>query len=220
MERTGWTQAEVARRAGASRAAVTDWVNGTTKVMSPHNAQRLGAEVGIRPEWLSTGHGVIDSDSTAKVEDAGGEYEADNAATLLISTAVASMGKGHLRPDDEVIQQVRVRRDWLRQNLPFISAPEALGVLTARGDSMTPTFSDGDQLLVDRGVNEIAMDGVFVLSRDDELFIKRVQRRMRDGAIIIKSDNALFEPETIENGERERLEVLGRVLWVWRGAKL
>jgi phage repressor protein C with HTH and peptisase S24 domain len=73
---------------------------------------------------------------------------------------------------------------------------------------------------VDRGVNEISMDGVFVLSRNGELFIKRVQRRMRDGAIIIKSDNALFEPETIENAERERLEILGRVLWVWRGAKL
>ncbi|VFR81041.1 prophage MuSo1, transcriptional regulator, Cro/CI family [plant metagenome] len=85
---------------------------------------------------------------------------------------------------------------------------------------MAPTFADGDQLLVDRGVREINVDAVFVLSRYNELFIKRVQRRLKDGAIVIKADNPLFEPETIENGERDALDVLGRVVWVWRGAKL
>lgn len=85
---------------------------------------------------------------------------------------------------------------------------------------MSPTFCDGDQLLVDRGVREINADAIFVLARHNDLFIKRVQRRMKDGALIIKSDNPLFEAETIENGERAHLEVLGRVVWVWRGYRL
>lgn len=69
-------------------------------------------------------------------------------------------------------------------------------------------------------MRDISVDAIFVLVHNDELFIKRVQRRMRDGPFSVKSDNPLFEPEIIENSERTSLEVLGRVVWVWRSSKL
>lgn len=85
---------------------------------------------------------------------------------------------------------------------------------------MAPTFSDGDLLLIDRGVSEIRLDAVYVLALNNELYIKRVQRRITDGAVIIKSDNPLYDPVVVENGERQNLEVLGRVVWAWNGKRL
>ncbi|EGK71932.1 Putative phage repressor [Methyloversatilis universalis FAM5] len=81
-------------------------------------------------------------------------------------------------------------------------------------------MEDGDTMLVDRGVSEIREDGIFVIALDDELYVKRVQRRLPDKAIIIKSDNPHYEPMVVENGDRNKLEILGRVVWVWKGIKL
>ena len=131
------------------------------------------------------------------------------------------MGKGAPRPEHEIIVGgIPVGTEWLRQTLPRTSSPANLAAMTAFGESMAPTFKDGDTLIVDRGVERIAEDGLFVLALDDELYIKRVQRRPTDKAILMKSDNPLYETIVIESVERQRFEVLGRVVWVWKGEKV
>ncbi|GAA0531346.1 hypothetical protein GCM10009097_55970 [Pigmentiphaga daeguensis] len=141
---------------------------------------------------------------------------------LPITNAAASMGYGRQQPEyDLVVDSMRVTRTWVHATLPSITSMENLAVLTAYGDSMEPTFSDGDLILVDRGVHEVRLDAVYVLARGDDLFIKRVRRQMQDGALMIQSDNQLFgPPERIENGARASIHVLGRVVWAWRGKKL
>jgi phage repressor protein C with HTH and peptisase S24 domain len=84
---------------------------------------------------------------------------------------------------------------------------------------MAPTFADGDLLLVDRGVSAIRLDAVYVIGLSGELFIKRLQRRL-DGSVLMISDNKLYEPYEVGNGQREQLSVLGRVVWAWAGKKL
>lgn len=141
--------------------------------------------------------------------------------TVTISSATASMGLGEVCIDEEVFRMVRVRKAWLKQALPAFTSIEALGILTARGDSMKPTFNDGDQLIVDCGVREIQHEGVYVISRFGDLFVKRIQIRLQDRAIIIKSDNsAFYEPEIITADDRDGISVLGRVLWAWTGERL
>ena len=85
---------------------------------------------------------------------------------------------------------------------------------------MAPTFADGDVLLVDRGVHDIRLDADYVLALNNELYVKRIQRRITDGAVIIKSDNPLYDPVVVENGERAQLRVLGRVVWAWNRRRL
>jgi SOS-response transcriptional repressor LexA len=141
---------------------------------------------------------------------------------VVITNATASMGAGLPQVDHEqAVSFIQVAKSWVHGNLPANTSVDKLAILTAYGDSMSPTFSDGDLLLVDRGVKEIKLDAVYVISRDNELFIKRVRRRVQDGAVIIKSDNPLYGTgDIIENGEREQLEILGRVVWAWSGKKL
>ncbi|WP_167627127.1 S24 family peptidase [Paraburkholderia caballeronis] len=134
--------------------------------------------------------------------------------------APASMGLGRPTPDQEnVVELLRVSSSWLRSALPHISSPANLAVLPASGDSMEPTFSDSDLLWVDRGVREIRTEAVYVLALRDELYVKRLQRRP-DGAILMISDNKSYDPYVIENGEREQFQVLGRVVFAWRGKRL
>lgn len=130
-----------------------------------------------------------------------------------------SMGPGLALPDhDEVVERMIVSGAWLRRNVSS-TATGNLALITGYGDSMEGTFSDGDLLLVDRGVVDIKIDGVFVLALNDELYIKRLQRRP-DGTVLMISDNKKYEPFLIQNGDREKFTVLGRVLLAWNAKKL
>lgn len=163
----------------------------------------------------------LDSDSAPVV------HAADHGLTLPYPTiripmfdAEASMGIGKPMPDfDTVIGALQLSETWVRTHLPAISNPRNLATLSAYGDSMAPTFADGDILLIDRGVCEVKLDAVYVLALNDELFVKRIQRRI-SGELVIKSDNPLYDAHVVENGEKETLKVLGRVVWAWNGKKL
>lgn len=85
---------------------------------------------------------------------------------------------------------------------------------------MLPTFSEGDILLVDCGVERTDVDAVYVIERHNELFVKRVQRQYADGSIVIRSDNPNYGPEVVPADKVADVRVLGRVLWAWNGRKL
>lgn len=132
----------------------------------------------------------------------------------------ASMGIGLPAPEFEtLVGTLMASREWFRNELRHVSSADDLAVLTGYGDSMEGTFSDGAQLIVDRGITDVKVDAVYVLALNDELYVKRLQRRP-DGTILMISDNKKYEPYVIGNPERERFTVLGRVVGVWNFAKL
>lgn len=119
----------------------------------------------------------------AKVYEFPSTYSADAEAadkTVIKRFDVAgSMGLGKLvNQFPDVIDTMRVSKEWLSRNVIY-SSLDNLALITGLGDSMQGTFSDGDVLLVDRGVTEVKLDAVYVLSLHDELYIKRLQRRPR-----------------------------------------
>lgn len=144
--------------------------------------------------------------------------------TLRVYGAEASAGAGRLPNEhDTVVGSMQVSQEWLRRNVPGITSPKNLAVITALGGSMEPTFKDGDILLVDRGVDEVKVDTIYVLTRSDasksgELFVKRLQRKL-NGDLLIKSDNPLFEDELLPVKNLPEIRVLGRVVYIWNGKK-
>lgn len=131
----------------------------------------------------------------------------------------ASMGAGAVIPwSEEVVHRMRLSKSWVRQNTQATSF-DRLALVSGKGDSMHPTFGDGDILLVDTSITNIRLDAVYVLARGDELFIKRVQRNL-DGTFMIKSDNPLYEAQKIDDPSKIGLLVLGRVLIAWSSKKL
>lgn len=161
--------------------------------------------------WLDQSHEAV--------EESGVRYELPDVIPVRVMEAEASMGPGRELIADAVVGKMEISREWLRRNLPSVQAPGKLAVITAYGDSMEPTFKDGDILLVDRGVGEVKLDAVYVLGRQDQLFVKRVQRRL-NGDLVIKSDNPLFENEVVQGDNLADVRVLGRVVWSWNGRRL
>ena len=138
---------------------------------------------------------------------------------LAVMDVRASMGRGAMQAaHDNIVMSMVVDESWLRRHATF-SSPDQLALVTGIGDSMLPTFEDGDPLLVDRGVTDIRLDAVYVLSLNDELYIKRVQRRP-DGTIVMISDNKSYEPYHIRDHERDKFQVLGRVVMVWNARRI
>ena len=125
----------------------------------------------------------------------------------------ASAGPGALNDAEAVLSHIAFDAAWLRR-LCGRSGSE-LSFIQVRGDSMTPTLSDGDDILVD-GADRIERlrDGIYVLRREDTLLVKRVAINPSSRLVTIKSDNPAY-PEW-RDCELSSLEPLGRVVWAGR----
>lgn len=131
----------------------------------------------------------------------------------------AGMGANAQTPwSEEVVHRATISKEWLRQNTTA-TAYNRLAIVTGRGDSMRPTISHGDTLLVDTSSTAIKQDAIYVLSRDGDIYIKRVARNI-DGTYDIISDNPAYEKRTIKDPLKEGLLILGRVLCVWKPDKV
>lgn len=130
-----------------------------------------------------------------------------------------SMGPGtDIQHDDILVGQIALSEQWVSRRLQPTNL-NALRFIHAYGDSMSPTFEDGDILLVDTGIRDPKIiDGVYVMAANDRVYIKRVRQRM-DGVVEISSDNATVKTVDVLNGDH-RIDILGRVVWCWNGRKL
>ena len=130
-----------------------------------------------------------------------------------------SMGPGtEIQHDDILVGQIALSEQWVARRLQPTNI-NALRFIHAYGDSMSPTFEDGDILLVDTGIRDPkTIDGVYVMAANDRVYIKRVRQRM-DGVVEISSDNATVKTVDVLNGDH-RIDILGRVVWCWNGRKL
>lgn len=130
-----------------------------------------------------------------------------------------SMGPGtEIQHDDILVGQIALSEQWVARRLQPTHL-NALRFIHTYGDSMSPTFEDGDILLVDTGIRDPKIiDGVYVMAANDRVYIKRVRQRM-DGVVEISSDNPTVKTVDVLNGDH-RIDILGRVVWCWNGRKL
>lgn len=130
----------------------------------------------------------------------------------------ASMGSGIDNECEHVIDMLTICKTWADRTLQPYSNNKNLSFIHAIGDSMAPTFNDGDVLMIDTGDKSIKEDKIYVIEAHGRLFIKRMRQRI-NGVFEISSDNPLIKTVDILNGDHE-VEIKGRVIWVWNGKKL
>lgn len=129
----------------------------------------------------------------------------------------ASMGHGQLPTEyAEFVRNVVVSGAQLEKLGLEFSSPANLSIITGWGQSMEGTINDKDPVIVDRGVNEFAGDGVYVLTWNDMLYIKRLQMAGANSIELI-SDNPKHPPRTVPTSD---VIIHARVLYVWNGKKL
>lgn len=208
----GLTQKELAKLSGISQATIGDIERGRNK--GSKELVSIAKALGVNPNWLAKRKGQKESNGLV-----GTHNITDTELDIPLLANNASMGDGSQSLDvDMVIGALSVKKEWIAKQLPNISGLSNLCFIHGLGDSMSPTFSDGDVLLVDSGVLAPDVDGIYVMESGSKTFIKRISRRF-DGSHAISSDNRSVQLVEELNGNQQ-VTIKGRVVWAWNGKRL
>lgn len=145
-------------------------------------------------------------------------FKKNHALKIPRLKALNSMGNGSFfnYEGQMIIEELMINKSWIQQNVK--ADPEKLQIISGYGDSMHPTFNDGDLLLVDVSKKDLDSEGVYVFCTSVGLFIKRFRKRL-DGTFEISSDNPTVKAVDVIRGEKE-ITLEGRVVWAWNGRSL
>ncbi|EJE1208319.1 helix-turn-helix domain-containing protein, partial [Campylobacter jejuni] len=103
----------------------------------------------------------------------------------------ASAGSGAYN-DEESTQALGLSKSFLRECFGLYSFIN-LSVILGQGDSMAPTLPENCYLLIQQG--EVAEGEICVTRIEDELYVKRLQKRPK---LKLLSDNKAYEPINLE----------------------
>jgi transcriptional regulator with XRE-family HTH domain len=158
--------------------------------------------------------------AAAESDDGGGVLDVDYYRPGVVGDEVwiahydvrAAMGGGQIPHDyPELLQDVRVSPQHLREMGVEFKEHFHLKMVTGWGQSMAPTIKHRDPLLVDISIREFVGDGIYMFSWEGHLYIKRLQW-IGDDQIKMISDNTRHPPQTIRADETF---IQARVLLVW-----
>ena len=127
----------------------------------------------------------------------------------------ASAGGGAFDDGGEGVEQLGIEPYFL-ETLGGESELKNIEAINVTGDSMEPTFLNGDIIFLNRSKLDIERGGIFAIQTEDMLLVKRVQKRI-DGRIDIISDNKEFYPPQIASPEQ--ISIVGRVVGRYGGVE-
>jgi Peptidase S24-like len=125
----------------------------------------------------------------------------------------AAAGAGAFDGDERGGGHIAFDPAWLRRVAR--GAPELLSIIRVAGDSMVPTLTDGDDILVDRGDAVARLrDGIYVLRIEGALVVKRLSLNPAARTLSIRSDNPAYPgwPDC----DPDAVDIVGRVVWAGR----
>lgn len=203
-ERAGYeTASEAALRFGWAISTYTGHENGSRGIKNS-TAVEYARAFRVPPEWILLGKGLDTAQASAPAEP----------DTLVpVYNVHASAGHGALVPEEYMISQISFPPGYLQKLTR--ADPRNLAIIGVKGDSMAPSLSDDDVVMLDMSKRDLSYDGLFVIrDNGDGLLVKRIGRAGRKGYIMVISDNSNLYPP-IERAMLD-VEVIGKVIWTGR----
>lgn len=207
MERSGITQAELARACGVKPPSVNGWLSGKSKFLRGENLLKAAAVLGVSQQWLATGEGPMAA-AVAPSGSSNVEPGPDVKGRVpLVSWVQAGAWCEACTPVD--VSEVE---RWLDCPVPH---SKSTFVLRVRGDSMTAptgnarTYPEGCLIFVDPE-RRTPVNGdriVACLVGSNEVTFKVFKDE--DGRRWLQPLNPSHEPI------REPFKVLGTVIGKW-----
>jgi phage repressor protein C with HTH and peptisase S24 domain len=184
----------------------------------------------VNPDWLLLGEGPMYRDERGEDEEkavsqGGGELtpavvpeielpawaerpDADEALERMTYAPFYEAPAGAGQSGNANLVRVRsyfaFDNDWLRREVNVV--PTAIFIAEVYGQSMTDRLDDGDLVLCE--YREEAMDGIMVVSYEEEVYIKHVIARRNATRLV--SENKHYPDIEVKNDDHFR--VLGRVV--------
>ncbi|MCF8722595.1 phage repressor protein C with HTH and peptisase S24 domain [Nitrospina gracilis] len=209
------SQLAFARKLNVHQVDISRLERGETVNPSPElllNICRL-QEPTVSLEWLVSGEGPKVKDSVQKNE---GRVSAAEEEFLRLSDVYRNASPNFKASLDhrEMVDHLAFKKKWLQETLQV--QEDGLVLIEAISDSMEPTLSPGDLLLIDGSVNYIRDDGIYCLRTPrEEVLLKRLQRLPGEG-LAVKSDNPKYEQFILSEEDIPRYAIIGPVIWIGR----
>lgn len=201
---------KLARQSGVSSKMIALYAAGSSEpTIGKLQALAEGSHTNLA--WLAAGVGPVN------------EGDADYPLAENLETAgyvhvpryevSASAGGGAVIHSEQIVDHLSFKSEWVHNALGV--SVKDLALINVKGDSMEPTLSEGDVILINMSTQGVEDNAIYVLRFNGVLLVKRIQRKL-DGSIVVKGDNPVYEPEVVKGDLVEMLNVVGRVVWCGR----
>lgn len=147
----------------------------------------------------------IDTENNSKNRSTGAGVKID----VLDVSASCGCGVITEREFASVLRSIEFTREFALKIFGRRST-DLIKVITAKGDSMTPTIKSGANVFVDTKINYFDGDGVYVFIFDNEIYIKRLQ--ITGTEIIVISDNSIYEKWRLDKQLINNFHIQGKVI--------
>jgi phage repressor protein C with HTH and peptisase S24 domain len=162
----------------------------------------LSRAYGLSPDWLEAGAG-----SPYMPAHSG---EAEGVVMVPKVSAKLCAGGGSHLTDDDVLERLPFREDWLRRR----GSARAMVLMDVFGNSMEPEIREGDVVLVNTTATDIYAGGIYAVGVEDTVMVKRIEKR--PGTLVLLSDNKEYEPVQLRGEEIDSVRIIGKVAWIGR----
>jgi len=208
----GITDVDLAKKLGTNKDTLAGYRNGKG-LLKGEVIENIILHYKFNPLWIFKGEGEPFPGARKKYpEVCGPEKSAVDQHDYVFINQVSGRisAGGGLVPDDSVDMRLAFRRDWFTKK----GNPEDMSLIKVIGDSMDPTLLPGDLVLVDHSRKSIpSQGGIYAISIDHEILIKRLQLLFQEGKILVISDNKKYPSQEIDS---DKITINGKVIWYAR----
>lgn len=194
------TQNTLAERIGIAQGTVAGWETGKNEP-SFRMVEKIAAETRSDPAWLAFGR----AQTSAIVDE-------ERYVSVAVFDIDAAAGAGAIAEDEAALGYKLFEADLIRSLTR--TPPGRLAVIRVRGDSMQETLFNGDHVLVDLEQRHLAREGIYVISVEDRLQVKRIAMHPKTKLLTVRSDNPKYP--SYDDLTADDLSVVGRVIWLGR----
>ena len=211
---SGEDYASISRLLGRNQTYIQQFIKrGVPRRLAEEDRRRLAEFFGVPEKLLGApqyagGSNPPPAGSSRSMRDSGKE---DEFVFVPYYDVGASAGHGSIGEHGAPEASLAFAARWVRGIAS--GGADALSVIRVEGDSMYPSLSHGDHILIDTN-DRRARDGIYVLRTDDALHVKRVAVSPSTGMLTISSDNPAYP--SWRDCAPDSVNVIGRVIWVGR----
>lgn len=174
------TQAMVAKSAGVSPTAAGYWFADANGI-NAEQARRVAEFLGVNAIWLESGEGqALSTDEVVQsIQGAKRIVALDEDSKELYRIPVVKLrlraGMTGFQTEPELTDggTVGLSRQWVDRR-GFV--PSQLISMQVKGESMEPTFYEGDMVVINLADKKPTDNGVFAINYDGEAVVKRMSR--------------------------------------------
>ncbi|MFB2668904.1 S24 family peptidase [Shewanella xiamenensis] len=217
MRALGLKSVDLVKQTGASKGAISHWVNGTTQP-SGENLLSLAKCLKCSPEWLLSGE-------TEKIEvrESNAEWHAgfelwdgdtplrdDEVALPFYREVELAAGSGSTFVQENGGCKLRFAKSTLKKSRV---EPQHAACVTVSGNSMLPVLRHGTTVGVDTSKKSIIDGEMYAIDHEGMLRVKMLYRTPGGGIRIKSYNNDEFPDEFISPENAAEIKIIGWVFW-------